>query len=133
MKAADGVPGLRCVGIEIDESLAARGRDRIPDTLVDRVEIRNSDVLKEMDVPRGGNERRQTLLNDATAVFVYLLPDGLRRIRLLLDEAAKRRRATTNSNDKLRVASYLFSIPDWNPVTVDRSAKGGCPIYLYEI
>lgn len=153
LRAASKVPGLRCVGIEIDESLARRGRDmaiaKSASTslgLPHRVEIRNSDVLEEMDVLSRAadtnigttdnkatpDKQRLTLLNDATAVFVYLLPQGLKRIRISLEEAAKRRKALDNST-KLRVASYIFSIPEWTPVHVDRSAKGGCPIYLYEL
>ena len=31
-----------------------------------------------------------------------------------------------------RVVSYMFSIPGWTPSIVDRSSKGGCPLYLYE-
>ena len=31
-----------------------------------------------------------------------------------------------------RVVSYMFSIPGWTPTKVDRSSKGGCPLYLYE-
>jgi len=38
--------------------------------------------------------RNLTLLEDATAVFVYLLPQGLRKVKPLLREAAVRRRRT---------------------------------------
>jgi hypothetical protein len=31
-----------------------------------------------------------------------------------------------------RVVSYMFQIPGWTPVTVDRSSKGQCPLFLYE-
>jgi len=31
-----------------------------------------------------------------------------------------------------RVGSYMFSIGGWTPSKIDRSSKGGCPIYLYE-
>lgn len=161
--------GLRCVGIELDESLVARGRDMaIAKTsadkaaLTDRVEIRNGDVLAEMKMigqpPPQRNDTdildgcKLTLLDDATAVFVYLLPQGLKKVKLLLEEAAKRRRrgwingsSSNNSNNNisasdkdvqrpaLRVASYMFSIPDWTPTQVDRSGKGSCPIYLYHL
>ena len=156
IRAASQVEGLRCVGIELDESLVARGRDMaIAKTSADkadlshRVEIRNGDVLAEMTMigrpaptpPTNGDivERinELTLLDDATAVFVYLLPQGLKKVKVLLEEAAKRRRLRRGSTDTqkpaLRVASYMFSIPDLEPVQVDRSGKGSCPIYLYHL
>ena len=161
LRAASQVDGLRCVGIELDESLAARGRENMvmakrsvddgdEATLADRVEIRHGDVLAEMNTmgqPAPGTaatsngeqcKRELTLLDDATAVFVYLLPQGLKQVKVLLEEAAKRRRLEkTNAGDnemkQLRVASYMFQIPDWIPVQVDRSGKGSCPIYLYHL
>lgn len=165
IRAASHVEGLRCVGIELDESLVARGRDMaIAKTsadkaaLTDRVEIRNGDVLAEMKMigrpaPPPTNsadlldKSKLTLLDDATAVFVYLLPQGLKKVKLLLEEAAKRRRlreSTGHSSDHvginsdiqrpaLRVASYMFGVPGWEPAQVDRSGKGSCPIYLYHL
>ena len=148
LRAASRVDGLRCVGIELDESLAARGRD-IADkatAVADRIEIRHGDVLAELNTmgqPSIGeqSDHKLTLLDDATAVFVYLLPQGLKQVKVLLKEAAKRRRRekiNTGAGDNemkhaLRVASYMFQIPDWDPVQVDRSGKGSCPIYLYHL
>ncbi|KAL7513675.1 hypothetical protein ACHAXN_010927 [Cyclotella atomus] len=138
---------LRCVGIEYDEALAEAARDNIS-RVVSRFEdgnatsracIRWDDVLNEKN--RGNLEavaasaEDLTLLNDATAVFVYLLPDGLRKVKPLLAEAAKRRRRQRELNKcipLLRVVSYMFSIPGWQPVTVDNSSKGGCALRYYE-
>ena len=157
IRAASRVDGLRCVGIELDESLVARGRDMViaktsadKAALTDRVEIRNGDVLAEMKMigqappPQPKNDKdvlaesKLTLLDDATAVFVYLLPQGLKRVKVLIEEAAKRRRLRWGLSDAqqqpaLRVCSYMFSIPDLAPVQVDRSGKGSCPIYLYHL
>mmetsp|Transcript_15732 Transcript_15732/g.45350 ORF Transcript_15732/g.45350 Transcript_15732/m.45350 type:complete len:219 (+) Transcript_15732:53-709(+) len=164
IRAASRVDGLRCVGIELDESLVARGRDMAiaissahKAALADRIEIRNGDVLADLNrlgqpAPAtediSGEQRsnhKLALLDDATAVFVYLLPQGLKKVKLLLEEAAKRRRreqtngagigAVDNEMKQpaLKVASYMFSIPGWNPVQVDRSGKGSCPIYLYHL
>ena len=157
IRAASRVDGLRCVGIELDESLVARGRDMVvaktsadKAALTDRVEIRNGDVLAEMKMigqappPQPENDKgvlaesNLTLLDDATAVFVYLLPQGLKKVKVLIEEAAKRRRLRWGLSDAqqqpaLRVCSYMFSIPDLAPVQVDRSGKGSCPIYLYHL
>ena len=147
LRAASRVDGLRCVGIELDENLVARGRDIADKAAVaDRVEIRHGDVLVELNMMGATSigeqsNRKLSLLDDATAVFVYLLPQGLKQVKLLLEEAAKRRRRekiNTGAGDNemkhaLRVASYMFQIPDWDPVQVDRSGKGSCPIYLYHL
>ena len=158
LRAASQVDGLRCVGIELDESLAARGRENMDmakrsadkAALADRVEIRHGDVLAELKTmgqlaPATAStsigeqsNRKLSLLDDATTVFVYLLPQGLKQVKILLEEAAKRRRREkTNTGDnemkQFRVASYMFQIPDWIPVQVDRSGKGSCPIYLYHL
>ena len=157
IRAASRVDGLRCVGIELDESLVARGRDMVvaktsadKAALTDRVEIRNGDVLAEMKMigqappPQPENDKgvlaesNLTLLDDATAVFVYLLPQGLKKVKVLIEEAAKRRRLRWGLSDAqqqpaLRVCSYMFSIPGLAPVQVDRSGKGSCPIYLYHL
>jgi precorrin-6B methylase 2 len=161
LRAASQMEGMRCVGIELNESLVAKGRNMVSAdraALADRVEIRNGDVLAEMEMiwqsspTTDADQCKLTLLDDATAVFVYLLPQGLKKVKLLLEEAAKRRRrgwingsSSNNSNNNisasdkdvqrpaLRVASYMFSIPDWTPTQVDRSGKGSCPIYLYHL
>jgi len=74
-----------------------------------------------------------SLLQDATAVFVYLLPQGLRKVKSLLHAAARRRYHSDGPRGRrFRVASYMFSIPGWTPTIVDRSSKGGCSVFLYE-
>ncbi|KAL3790098.1 hypothetical protein HJC23_013609 [Cyclotella cryptica] len=102
---------LRCVGIEFDESLVDRARTNVekslskyrnnsfctdPDSLSNRVYIRWGDILDEWvrDFNIDGTKTvdQLTLLNDATAVFVYLSPEGLKKVKPLLFEAALRRR-----------------------------------------
>lgn len=48
-----------------------------------------------------GDASKLTLLNDATAVFVYLLPQGLKKVKPLLYEAAVRRKR--QQDDQLQV------------------------------
>jgi len=50
---------------------------------------------------KDGDASRLTLLNDATAVFVYLLPQGLKKVKPLLYEAAVRRKR--QQDDQLQV------------------------------
>lgn len=146
--ALENKSSLRCVGIEYDEELAKTAKESIHQ-VVSRFEdssaasqracIRWDDVLNEEE--RGNLEsvasitEDLTLLNDATAVFVYLLPVGLGKVKSLLAEAAKRRRRQRELNQNippLRVVSYMFSIPGWKPVVVDNSSKGGCALHYYE-
>ena len=188
--------GLRCVGIEYDQALVEAANNQIDsfkmyesfddgDWVKKRLCIRWGCVFDEWNFPDlhgsiDGKMEQQlaqhlSLLEDATAVFVYLLPEGLKKVKPLLQEAARRRReqmeqqqeeellqqthrkdyshvsditdydflrttqgsvaATekrTLSIPPVRVVSYMFSIPGWTPTKVDRSSKGGCPLYLYE-
>ena len=193
--------GLRCVGIEYDQALVDAANNQIDsfkmyesfedgDWVKKRLCIRWGCVFDEWNFPdlqHGGSidgkmeqplAQHLSLLEDATAVFVYLLPEGLKKVKPLLLEAARRRRGqieqlqleeqlqqthrkdyshvsditdydflrTTHHESEatiekrtqqaippdFRVVSYMFSIPGWTPSKVDRSSKGGCPLYLYE-
>jgi len=61
-------------------------------------------------------------MSDATAVFVYLVPDGL---KLITDKlyAVLRRGG--------RIASYMFSVPGLTPVQTILT-KGGCKVQGYD-
>lgn len=139
---------LRCVGIEYDQVLAESAKANIQKILTGfdcdessstRACIRWDDVLNQKERGKVQCEctsaKQLTLLNDATAVFVYLLPDGLRKIKPLLREAAKRRRMQRQLDESIppfRIVSYIFSIPDWKKTAVDNSSKGGCALNYYE-
>jgi len=109
--ASEGREVLRCFGIEFDESLVGCAKSNIekalskyrhdsffsdPMSLSERIFIRWGDILDEWDrdfnVDGSKSIEQLTLLNDATAVFVYLSPEGLKKIKPLLFEAALRRR-----------------------------------------
>ena len=148
--------GLRCVGIEYDKTLAESAKSNIEqllsrfgsaESLSERACIRCDDVMNEKErraddvqvLNRQSNAEQLTLLNDATAVFLYLVPDGLKKVKPLLVEAAKRRRRQRELEEKtykvtppFRVVSYMFSIPGWQPVARDTSSKGGCQLNYYE-
>ena len=132
---------LKCVGIEYDQALSQTAKQNLQkvQTSSEQAFIRWDDVLNEKgrgNTPTlASNIEELTLLNDATAVFVYLLPDGLKKIRPILMEAAKRRRHQKEINQStlsFRVVSYMFSIPGWKPTIVDTSSKGGCALHYYE-
>jgi SAM-dependent methyltransferase len=126
--------GLRCVGIEIDETLCQRARDNVANELSDvqrdRIDIQHGDALTicSGSVPAHDDGQQQCqqqqpalLLSDCTALYLYLLPRGLLAIRPLLDKLPV----------KTRVVTYMFQIHGWEPQVVDRSTKGSAPVYLY--
>ena len=99
----------RCVGIEYDPVFSARAEAKAAAAgLSDRITIITGDALVVTD------------LSEATVVFVYLVPDGLRKMLPLLTEALDR---------GVRIVSNIFSLPDIE-YTEKRLAKG-LPVYLY--
>ena len=56
----------------------------------------------ESDGEGGGDASKLTLLNDSTAVFVYLLPQGLKKVKPLLYEAAVRRKRQQDEQLKVQ-------------------------------
>ncbi|GLD97644.1 hypothetical protein PINS_up006334 [Pythium insidiosum] len=100
--------GLRCVGVEYDAALVSKARQRVQVEGVESlVEIRHEDALT-------------TDLSSATAMFLYLVPQGLRLLLPRLEEARAR---------GVRIVAYVFSIPGWTYDDV-RDFKG-TKVYLY--
>lgn len=113
--------GLRCVGIEYDQALVEAAKERIDNSfkmfetfddgwLKKRLCIRWGCVFDEWNVPDlqsnnavdGTTEQfaqHLSLLEHATAVFVYLLPEGLKKVKPLLQEAARRRKEQMQSDN----------------------------------
>jgi len=166
IEAARENDGLRCVGVELEEKYVERAREAIrKEGLGDRVEVRRGDLVVELrrqrqcdpaedrglggDTGSGaddqGGERQVlrsdlshlTVSNDATAIFMYLLPKGIAKIRPILEDVFRRRRKMRGVEGghgvrPLRIAAYTFSIRGWTPVEVDRTTKAEVPIYLYD-
>jgi len=83
----------KCVGIEIDRKQCAVAREKIIENFVeDFVEIREGDVFKNIE----GIER-------ASAVFLYLLPKGNKKVEEIL---------RTRINDDCCVICYMFKLPE---------------------
>lgn len=105
--------GARGVGFEISEDLVEDAREAVSAAGVqDRVEIHQMDIF-------------QADLAPATVVTVVLTTSANRRLRPKLDQELR---------PGIRVASYKWEIPGWNPsktVTVPVSGAEQ-PIYVYE-
>ena len=172
--AATNTPGLRCVGIEIDEIFVNRGRDRVKSSkLESRIDIRLEDATKISTIPNDdddddddddasipttattttnipttkscgknredyddtneGSKQKSisnlTLLDDATVLYLFVLPKGIVKLMPILQSLADKR---VRDGKRFRMLSYMFKIHDWEPKIVDKTAKGGCPIYYYE-
>lgn len=82
--------GARCVGVEYDRPFAEKARSALRDAgFESSCEVLHADACT-VD------------LSGATKIFVYLVPEGLRRMCGALDVALRR---------GVPVASYLFSLP----------------------
>ena len=120
-KACQEIPGLQCVGIELDSVYVERALLQQDS----RVEIREGNVL-DTEVQNGG---ALSLAEDATAIFLFLLPKGLVKLKPALDKIVQ---ARLSENKRFRVVSYMFSVKGWEPTEINRETKGECPIYLYD-
>mmetsp|Transcript_8985 Transcript_8985/g.18662 ORF Transcript_8985/g.18662 Transcript_8985/m.18662 type:complete len:224 (+) Transcript_8985:190-861(+) len=136
--AATQIPGLRCVGIEILAEFVSRGRDRVKEShLEDRIDIRLEDATKALEQPNPeSNEsvttrpvQELTLMSDATALYLFILPKGIVKMMPIL-EALKQKRLAEGK--RFKVLSYMFKIHDWEATIIDETAKGSCPIYYYD-
>lgn len=135
--AAKRHPGLRCVGVEIDPIFATRAKESIeelPDPdLRNRIHIREEDVLKLPMTSAAALHHTDiselTLMDDASALYLFVLPKGIVKIMPLLEALVESRK---QQGRDFRVLTYMFKIHDWEPTVVDVTSKGGCPVYLYE-
>jgi precorrin-6B methylase 2 len=102
--------GCRCVGIEYNSVYAERARAAAEAAGVsDLVEIRHGDACCAD-------------LSDATVVFVYLVPEGLKAVLPKLKEALAA---------GCRIVSYMFSLPGIEP-TRQTVYKRVAKISVYE-
>jgi SAM-dependent methyltransferase len=122
--AASSVPNLKCVGIELDHVYVERARRSVSDHgLQEFIEIRDGDALDPAVYDAADGLR---LSNSCSALFLYLLPKGLDRIKPLLD-------SFRDNNRPLRIVSYIFAIPGLEATAVNRQTRGECAVYLYSI
>lgn len=137
--AAQRHPGLRCVGIELDPIFAMRAEhavQQLPDNneIKSRVDIRLGDALQ---LPMIVSTRsctpstctELTLIDDATAIYLFIVPKGIQKLMPLLESLVKTRQKQHRS---FRIVSYMFKIHCWEPAKMDKSSRAGCPIYLYD-
>ncbi len=146
LTAASQIEGLRCVGIELDPIFVQRGRAalaKLPHDVQQRVQIRHGNVLLyDNNEPLCEKEDEQvlsacshlTIREDSTAIYLYLLPKGLARLKAdFLDSLVDQRiEQCGTKRRKIRIVSYMFRIHGWDPVAIDDGLHGGVRHYLYE-
>ena len=136
--AATTIPGLRCVGIEIDSKFVDRSRsciEALPADVSSRLQMRLGDALAVAEVTSESSTIDtihlcdELTMHDATALFLFLVPNGLKLVRQLLEQVVARHR---KEGRRFRVVAYMFHIPGWEPTVVNRNTKAGSPVYLYD-
>eukprot|EP00940_MAST-03C_sp_MAST-3C-sp2_P000843 g843.t1 len=106
-KSTKSFKGL--IGVEYDRSLVERAKRYIADAgLSHRVRVVEADATKYD-------------FSDATAMFLYLVPEGLKKIRSPLENLLQR---------DGRIVSYVFSIPGMK-ATQTVLTKGNLALRLY--
>ncbi|CAM9170245.1 unnamed protein product [Chrysoparadoxa australica] len=88
---------VRGIGIEYDLAFVDKAKNRVEkDNLCDLVTIRHSNVLDED-------------FSQATALFIYLVPEGMRALKDKLIAMLQ---------NGTRIVTYVFTIPDLEPMKV---------------
>jgi hypothetical protein len=64
----------------------------------------------------------ELIVSEATAVFLYLVPAGIKTILPILEKVRQK--------SNRRIVSYLFSVPEWEPDEIGRG-KANLPLFLY--
>lgn len=101
--------GATCVGIELSIAQCAVAKLRAKLSGAKKIRIKWGNAFKAD-------------LSDADAVYMFLMPDTYESLRPKFEKELK---------PGARVVSYVWPIPGWTPVHVDR-AEGKPALYLYE-
>jgi SAM-dependent methyltransferase len=88
--------------------------------------VNPADATEKTDKPLS----ELSLLDDVTALYLFVLPKGIVKLTPSLIEMVERRKQKGGTT--LRILSYMFKLHDWEPTKVDKTAKGGLPVYYYE-
>mmetsp|Transcript_14169 Transcript_14169/g.23578 ORF Transcript_14169/g.23578 Transcript_14169/m.23578 type:complete len:202 (+) Transcript_14169:1-606(+) len=112
VKVSQLFPSIRSIGVEYDQNIYIRACEL----------VQNSGASSEQQIQL----LHDNVLNipfeaDADAIFVYLVPQGMKLLRDRLLIALAR---------GARIVTYVFSIPDLEPTEV-RLYKSSTKIYLY--
>jgi len=149
INAAAQTSGLTCVGVELNPVYYHRAVDAITSydikneqSLKHRIHVHLGNLLEDSEFSKvmsdtngkihgaKRNISELTLMKDATCVFLYLLPQGIAVLKPILKKCMEKFHEDEKMNE-FRVVSYMFHIPDWNPIAIREHSNGHCKIYLY--
>ena len=112
IEAVRRCPTVQTIGVEYDLALCLRARENVAHSLetcqADRCVVIHDNVLN-VD------------LSDATLMFIYLVPEGMKALKDVLVRSLER---------GARIVTYVFSIPGLIPCEV-QLYKGSTKLYLY--
>eukprot|EP00527_Entomoneis_sp_CCMP2396_P000595 CAMPEP_0198148530 /NCGR_PEP_ID=MMETSP1443-20131203/41797_1 /TAXON_ID=186043 /ORGANISM="Entomoneis sp., Strain CCMP2396" /LENGTH=272 /DNA_ID=CAMNT_0043813233 /DNA_START=70 /DNA_END=888 /DNA_ORIENTATION=- len=136
---------LQCVGLELDPTFVNRAREKCATILApvvqNRIYIRQCDLTdpatwqsrkeqKAHDDDSSHNQNHLTLMDDATCIYICLLPDGIAKIMPYLNKLVADRQT---KNKQLEVIASIFQIREWEPVRVEVTSKSGViKTFLYK-
>lgn len=128
--AAAAAASPRYMGIEIDEARSQQAKQNVEQAKRDGI----LDETVVIDIYCGNALELTDLYQQATVIFLYLIPRGLRLIKPILMEHA----AAANNNKILQVVTYMSPLPDETPVkqtncTVEHQPGAAWPLYLYHL
>lgn len=134
-------PDARCVGIDRDpkciEKATIAALAYLDEEQQSRLDIRLGNALDALSLSPClfgtttseavlGVRCRSLTLQDATVVYLYLLPNGLLKLQPILD------RLVHSPTRKLHLLiSYTFRVRGLETQRVVRTLKGSVPVYLY--
>lgn len=101
---------IKGIGIEYDKEIYQKACDSVfMNKLSNQIQIIYDNVLN-------------VNFSDATVIFIYLVPEGMRQLKHLLVDALDR---------GVRIVTYVFAIPDLQPTDI-KLYKSSTKIYLYK-
>ena len=112
------------VGIDIDEMRISQANDKLNQARVEgRIDSRISISFHCANALEATH-----LFQDATVIFLYLIPRGLRKMKSLIRDSKR----------PVRVVTYMAPLPDETPlrqemITVPHQPGATWPLYLYQL
>ncbi|KAI2510821.1 methyltransferase [Fragilaria crotonensis] len=127
---------IKFLGIEIDEQRAAQAQENVENAyregILDRdkvsIQIRCGNALHDAS----------DWWVEATIVFMYLIPRGLRRIKPMLELSQQQKQHESTRHGRLVVVTYMSPLPDERHVAkrscpVEHQPGAAWPLFLYHL
>ena len=129
---------IKFLGIEIDKERAALATENVERAYREGMLDRNKVTIQIHCGNALDNDSMSDWFAQATIVFLYLIPRGLRLIQPLLRTAATTATATNRGKSPLRVITYMSPLAEEMLVsqrycTVKHQPGSAWPLYLYHI